>query len=28
MDAMYKNIQTSSFTINILFAGIVIAQVW
>lgn len=26
MDAMYKNIQTSSFTINILFAGIVIAQ--
>ena len=26
MEAMYKNIQTSSFTINILFAGIVIAQ--
>jgi len=28
MDAMYQNIQTSSFTINILFAGIVIAKVW
>ena len=26
MEAMYKNIQKSSFTINILFAGIVIAQ--
>ena len=26
MDAMYKNIQMSSFTINILFAGIVIAK--
>ncbi|CAC5368028.1 unnamed protein product [Mytilus coruscus] len=26
MDAMYKNLQTSSFTINILFSGIIIAK--
>ena len=27
MDAMYKNIQTSTYTISIAFAGITIAQV-